>query len=113
MAISPCDTAPPGHGRLALGLEAVARPENPGDDRQADDQEDRHHEQAGAYANVREAVKAPAEAAHQVDDRIKERRLLPERWQHGYAVEAAAEKGQRQLLQHIHAATVLAEGDAL
>src|SRR6266481_2167547 len=78
-----------------LSLEPIARLENPPHHREADGEEYRRHAQADAHADVGDAVKAPAEAADQINHRIDESDRLPNRRQHLDGVEAAAKEAQR------------------
>src|SRR4051812_394583 len=73
-------------------LEAIARPEDPGHDGEADGQHQGGRREADADMDVGDAVEAPAEAADEVDDRIEQRHHLPQRRQHLDRVEAAAQK---------------------
>src|SRR5215203_4791624 len=77
-----------------LGLQPAPRLEDPPHRRQAHGQKEDSHGKAHAYPDVGEPVETPAEAADQVDDRVEEGGLLPERRQHANRVEAAAEEDQ-------------------
>ena len=55
-----------------LLLEAIAGPEHPGDDGEADDDEGERHGEARPDGHVGDRIEAPAEAADQVDDRIEQ-----------------------------------------
>src|SRR5690606_6429006 len=92
MRWSPCLLRNP--RSLALRLEPIAGPEDPGDQAQTQAEERQDHGEAGAQADVGDAVEAPAEATDEVHHRIEQRHGLPERRQHVDAVEAAAEEGQ-------------------
>src|SRR5687767_14292055 len=46
--------------------------------------------------HVGDLVEAPAKAAYQVDDGVKERHRLPRRRQHADGIEGAAEEGERR-----------------
>src|SRR5260370_17040882 len=64
-----------------LSFDPVSRPENPRHDRQRYRHEGDGHDETDADAHVRDTVKAPAEAADQVDDRVEQADRLP-KWRH-------------------------------
>src|SRR5262249_26344337 len=81
--------------RGGSGLDPVAGLEDPADRGEAERQEHERHPEAGPDAHVGDAEEAPAKPADEVNDRISERQLLPERGEHLDGVEAPAEKRER------------------
>src|SRR6185437_9486526 len=77
-------------------LEPVAGLEDPADDGEADQQEDQCHDDADRDVHVGDLEEAPAEAADEIEHRIKQRDLLPQRRQYADRIEGAAEKRQRR-----------------
>ena len=62
----------PGAEPRRSGLQPVAGPEHPADDREAEEEEAQGRGEADADADVADAVEAPAEAADQIDDRVEQ-----------------------------------------
>src|SRR5712691_13439139 len=80
----------------ALGLEPVAGLENPPHPGETCGQKHQGRRQAQAWADVGDAVEAPAEAADQVEHRIGQADALPNRRQDRDRIKAAAQKRQRR-----------------
>src|SRR3990167_4040087 len=87
--------SPFGWPRPVSALEPVSGLEYPPHDGDADGEEQERHPQAHGHVDVRDAVQAPSETAYEVDDRIKERDLLPYRRQHVYRIKTAPQERKR------------------
>src|SRR5256885_459749 len=74
--------------------------EKPSHDHETHDEKHERHPDAQRQAHVGYAVEAPAKTAHEINDGIEQRHLLPNRRQHPDGVEAAAEKRERRHDQH-------------
>src|SRR5579872_5271164 len=83
-----------------LTLQPVPGLEDPGDGDHADRKKRQRHAEAQRDADVGNFVKAPAEAADQIDHRVEQRDGAPARGQHVDRIEAAAEESQRRHDQH-------------
>ena len=81
-------------------LQPVPRPEDPPDQREAQDEEPHRRREADLHAHVRGPVEAPAEAADQVDHRVEQAEGAPGIGQHVDRIERAAEEGERGDDQH-------------
>src|SRR5262249_7322947 len=81
-------------------LQPVAGLEDPPHQGEADRKKRKRHAEAEDHADVRDLVKAPAEAGDQIDYGIEQRDRAPARRQHVHGIEAAAEKRQRRHHQH-------------
>src|SRR5215467_12260946 len=73
-------------------FQPIARPEHPPHDGETQQQEQQRHRQAEAHADVGALEKAPAEPADQINDRIEQGDVLPERRQYVDGVEAAPQE---------------------
>src|SRR5690606_8602645 len=80
--------------------EAIAGPEDPRHERQAERQEQPDHGQADHRIDVGDLVEAPAEAADQIEHRIEVTDRLPGGRQHVERIEAAAKEGQWRHHEH-------------
>src|SRR5215831_14250427 len=78
-----------------LWLEPIACLENPPHSRKANGEECRRHAEADAYADIRNSIEAPAEAADQVNDWVDQCDRLPNWRQNLDGVEAATQEAQR------------------
>src|SRR5438270_5907225 len=78
------------------GLQLVPGSEYPAHDRYA--QREKGERGAGAHedVDVGDSVEAPPESADEIDDRVEEGDLLPDRRQHAHRVERPAEEGERR-----------------
>src|SRR5687767_15090216 len=82
--------------RGALALQPVPGPEDPCDNSEKKEEETERHHEAPAYRHVGAAVEAPAKAADEIHDRVKQAEAAPGLRQHVDGVERAAEKGERR-----------------
>src|SRR6185437_14538016 len=77
-------------------LEAPAGPEDPGQNGEAQGNEQDGEPEAGRDADIAPAIEAPTEAADEIDHGIEQADGAPERRQHVDRIEGAAEEGERR-----------------
>src|ERR1043166_2528384 len=83
-----------------LVLQPIPGLEDPRDDAEADEEKHERHRKTQADANVGRLMEAPAKAADQINDRVKQAHGAPRRRQHVDRVECAAQKRQRRDDEH-------------
>src|SRR5690606_12195501 len=76
-------------------FQTIAGTENKRCDTKANNEKEKSHADADAYADISGAKKTPAESADQIDHRVDQGNFLPEVWQHRNGIKTASEERER------------------